>query len=86
MTREITITPVLNGFVCHVGCQKVVFSDTTAMLRELGKYYSDPDATEKTYVRDAVNKMPPQPEPCPPMQCGATVEAGAPTARERALR
>lgn len=66
MTREITITPVLNGFVCKVGCQKVVFESVSGLLRELGEYLSDPDGVEKRFVANAVNKMSigPQCEPC----------------------
>jgi len=27
MTRQITITPALNGYICGLGCQQVVFDD-----------------------------------------------------------
>ncbi len=62
MTREITITPVLNGFVCKVGCQKVVFESISEMVRNLEAYYKNPDATEKKFIAEAVNKMPDGPD------------------------
>lgn len=56
MTREITITPVLNGWVCRVGCQTVVFTEKAIMLARLSDYYSDPNGMEKQFVGNAVNK------------------------------
>lgn len=56
MIREITIKPVLNGFVCKVGCQTVVFGDTETLSRQIKAYYDNPEATEATYLRLAVNK------------------------------
>ena len=70
MTREITIQPVLNGYICIVGCQRVVFQDRNQMLSEIGKYLAKPDDTEKRYVKEAVNKMPDTPQAiCPPPAC-----------------
>ncbi len=57
MTRNILILPVLNGFICEVGCQQVVFQDRHQMLGELAKYYEKPDETEAHYLKNAVNKM-----------------------------
>lgn len=57
MIREITITPVLNGFVCKVGCQKVVFESVSEMARNLEAYYKNPEAVEKEFLAKAVNKM-----------------------------
>jgi hypothetical protein len=57
MIREITITPVLNGFVCKVGCQKVVFESVSEMARNLEAYYKNPEETEKRFIKEAVNKM-----------------------------
>ena len=57
MIREITITPVLNGFVCKVGCQKVVFQSVTDLVRAIERYYQKPEATEKEFLAEAVNKM-----------------------------
>lgn len=62
MTRVIIITPVLNGYVCDVGCQRVVFTDKQTLLHELSGYYDKPEETEKRYIERAVNKM--QPGPC----------------------
>jgi hypothetical protein len=57
MIREITITPVLNGFVCKVGCQKVVFQSPSELARAVERYYKNPDETEKEFLAGAVNKM-----------------------------
>lgn len=57
MIREITITPVLNGFVCKVGCQKVVFDSLATMVREIEVYYRNPEGTEKRYIKEAINKV-----------------------------
>lgn len=56
MTREITITPVLNGFICKVGCQKVVFTSPEVLAAELVKYYKNPHATEKQWVANKLNE------------------------------
>ena len=47
----------MNGFICDVGCQKVVFQSIGDLLRELQDYLTYPDAVEKRYLKDAVNKM-----------------------------
>jgi hypothetical protein len=56
MVRSITINPVLNGWVCQVGCQTVVFTDLIKMTAEIGNYYRNPEALEKIYIENAVNK------------------------------
>lgn len=64
MTRTISIRPVLNGFVCHVGCQEVTFTDKQTMLNQLSEYYDNPKAVEKRFLERAVNKLQQQiPEP-----------------------
>lgn len=55
MLLEITIRPVLNGFVVKVGCQTVVFNNLNTLCNELLKYYTDPKGTEKSYRKDAIN-------------------------------
>lgn len=64
MTRDIHIIPVLNGYLCKVGCQSVVFQDRTQMVTEIDRYYGDPEAVEKEYVAKAVNKMRDELVPC----------------------
>lgn len=71
MTRAITIQPVLNGFVCHIGCQNVVFADLHQMVVEIENYYLSPCETERRYKNSAVNNVglvndAPAPEPCDP--------------------
>ena len=66
MIREITITPVLNGFVCKVGCQKVVFQSPSELARAVERYYKNPEETEKEFLAGAVNKMNDCPRPCEP--------------------
>lgn len=57
MIREITIKPVLNGYVCKVGCQEIVFQNRNEMLKEIGRYYEDPEGTEAKFKKNAVNKI-----------------------------
>lgn len=59
MTREITITPVLNGWSIRVGCQTVVFEDKAAMLLALSQYYDKPEQTEKEFMERAKNRVAP---------------------------
>jgi hypothetical protein len=78
MTRAITITPVLNGFLIAVGCQQVVFTDKQSMLAQLSEYYDNPDQVEKRFIERGINKtfsnLPLQPAPPPnypePVPCG----------------
>lgn len=58
MIREIQISPVLNGYIVKVGCQTVVFDSRDELLTSLSSYLKDPDAIEKFYLMNAVNKMP----------------------------
>jgi hypothetical protein len=60
MSREIIITPVLNGFVCQVGCQRVVFGSTRELAVAVEEYYNHPEDTEKRFIEKAINKMEPQ--------------------------
>ena len=55
MIHEITIKAVLNGYVVKVGCQTLAFDDRKKMLAELGRYYADPEATEKSYRKAGLN-------------------------------
>jgi hypothetical protein len=57
MPREITIRPVLNGFVVDVGCQRVVFSTTKQLGIAVEEYYNHPDEVEAKYRENAVNKI-----------------------------
>ena len=57
MIREITITPVLNGFICKVGCQKVVFQSLLEMVQRIEEYYNHPEVVEKVFLAKAVNKI-----------------------------
>lgn len=64
--REVIIKPVLNGWVCHVGCQVVVFNTAEQLLTELGAYLRDPHEVEKRFSEQSVNKrllndVPPHP-------------------------
>lgn len=63
MIRDIHITPVLNGFICDVGCQRVVIAGKTQLLNELARYLDAPEQVEKEYVANAVNRMPEQCQP-----------------------
>lgn len=61
--RDITIRPVLKGYVVQVGCTTVVFGGKLALLRALESYLENPGKVEKEYLRDAVNPIvAPRPE------------------------
>ena len=68
MPREITIKPVLNGFVVDVGCQRVVFTNTKQLGVAVEEYYNHPEEVEAKYRMNAVNKMQGPTEACPPPQ------------------
>ncbi len=67
--REIHITPVLNGFICRVGCQTVVFDSHSDMIAALESYLINPEQVERDYRHSAMHKFmlegPLAPEPCP---------------------
>ncbi len=54
--REITIRPCLNGFICKVGCQQVVFNDRTTLLNSLQNYLNDPDQVEKEWLGRSLHR------------------------------
>ena len=56
MKREITIKPVLNGFIVTCGCQTLVFNELAVALTEVDRYYADPVGVEKSYRETAVNR------------------------------
>lgn len=83
MVRDIRIKPVLNGFVCEVGCQTVVFNDLSDMTNQIKRYYKNPEEVEKEFITACLNKTmgnpcvpnpayvtPPQPMPT---ECSAVV-------------
>lgn len=50
---QILIDPTPNGgFIVTVGCVKVVYSDPTALLRDLTAYLQNPEDVEKQYNLD----------------------------------
>jgi len=60
MTRQITITTALNGYICGLGCQQVVFDDRLKLVSELGRYLADPEKVEAEYQAKALNKSYPE--------------------------
>lgn len=63
--KTIVVSPVLNGFVVTVGCQKVVFDNLKLMKEEIYRYYLDPESVEKEYLSYAINK----PDAAPELEC-----------------
>lgn len=59
MIKEIQIRPALNGYVCRVGCQEVVFNDRQVLLLSLREYLDQPEEVEARFLNLALNKMPP---------------------------
>ncbi|MFZ4536922.1 hypothetical protein [Propionivibrio sp.] len=52
MLRNITITPVLNGFVAQVGCQQLAYTSVDKLVLDVGAYLRDPEATEKRILKE----------------------------------
>ena len=85
MARTVTIRPVLNGFVCEVGCQTVVFNSLERVCALLGQYYADPDKMEKAFLDNAptwykpnmVAPPPLRPEYPDPVQTEAVTPGGS---------
>lgn len=71
MIRNFNVKPVLNGYICHVGCQTVVFNSKKALLRTLEEYLDKPAEVEQQFIKEAINPM-------GPIDLGAT-EAPIPT-------
>lgn len=57
MIRTITITPVLNGFLCQVGCQTIVFKSVGGLVKVLRAYLTNPEETEKLFLGTAINSQ-----------------------------
>lgn len=71
MNRKISITPVLNGFICEVGCQIVVFESRERLTMTLARYADNPALVEKEFLEKAINREV-YAEPTPPANavCG----------------
>lgn len=52
---ELTIRPVLNGWIIQVGCQELVFSDRVLMFSQVDEYLQQPDVVEKQFREKSVN-------------------------------
>lgn len=55
--REVTISPVLNGWIVKVGCQTLVYDDKGDLLRDFVSFLADPAKTEKRILETAVNRQ-----------------------------
>jgi len=78
--RELIIVPVLNGFVVHVGCQKVIVHSAEQLGASVTAYYKNPAQTEVAYVKDKVNDML---DPSPVVGCDIAAQCEAPVERPR---
>ena len=81
--REVTVSPVLNGFVVRVGCQTLVFNRIEDVAANLIAYQKDPETTEQQFIKDAVNKTmevppPDAPPACAPLQYANQAAYGGP--------
>ena len=47
MIRTLTIETLLNGFTLQCGCQRLAYTSTEEMLKDIGDYLKDPVTTEK---------------------------------------
>ena len=55
MIRTIEIGAVLNGWIAKVGCQRVVFTEKSALLDALSSYLDHPEQTEANFLKTSVN-------------------------------
>ncbi len=55
MLRQLSIRPVLNGFVVMVGCQEVVFTSRETLTASLADYLVHPDETEARWCAESLN-------------------------------
>lgn len=54
--REVSIAACLNGWICRVGCQTVVFTSRDTLLAWLDRYMKNPTATEAEFLKGAANQ------------------------------
>ena len=54
--RQIVIQAALNGWICQVGCQTVVFDNKKQMLDSLSDYIDKPEEVEKAFQAKALNR------------------------------
>ncbi|MBT9170258.1 MAG: hypothetical protein DDT18_00597 [Actinobacteria bacterium] len=52
--KDIKIEPILNGWICTVGCSRIGFLDRQVMLKELERYLLDPIGVEREYLAKAI--------------------------------
>lgn len=64
MTRNLIITPVLNGFVVQAGCQQLVFKSASELATNIQRYYENPQVVEAEFIKSAVNKTMDNAAPC----------------------
>lgn len=48
--RTIQIEPLLHGFIVRVGCQTVAFEKIENMVKELERYFKNPESVEAEYL------------------------------------
>lgn len=56
MIRDITIRPILNGFIVTVGCQALAFTSVDELTIKLAGYLRDPEKAEKEFLKEAINR------------------------------
>lgn len=54
--HTISISPALNGFIVHVGCQTLVYQTAGELVSELNNYLHNPKETQKRVLREAINR------------------------------
>lgn len=52
--RQITITPVANGFVVTAGCLTLVFTDKGKLANELARWLGNPTKMEEEYAKEYI--------------------------------
>lgn len=55
--RNITIKPVLNGYLVTVGCQDLAYTSREKLIADLTSYLNSPEETEKRILtQEGINK------------------------------
>ena len=61
MIRPFTITPVLNGYIVEIGCQRLVFTSREELVRDINLYLEHPDGVEGNFLKFSLNAQHLQP-------------------------
>ena len=55
MIRSFMVTPVLNGYIVEIGCQRLVFESVEKLTTNIALYLNNPDEVEKAFLDGSLN-------------------------------